>query len=525
MLITTPPVVKLTPVLRLDGVEVARGSRELADEMGYRQTWQLTFTHAHASGASRSVSNLLTVGDTIAVGLDYGRTSPETMAASQARLAASRATLPTNASGDPDLQTPENMAEPIIGATLHLAAQAYFNQLDAFAELIARGRQVRWFRQLSGGIAAQPVVILYAFGIPVETLGGSLGLDMPYNSPVAVSLHSDPDDERVFRQTFGYAGSVIEQTVWQAIGARAVSAVGLFELALAQGIPVYRIDATNKALIDNLVIFGSDIDYITQAVNAGLIVTVPQQLLIVGEWSGIGYVVLDPASGAASFFISGGLAANRSLAAGGSLIDILRDRRFRVADHQRGWRCMGDHSRFGPDSLPASVGFAGRPAHPGSAAFALLQRRKPVPGHGRFQQLAQRRQVGLPVSWGAGDGHVYGEHSAAAGSDRRSPGHPAPGRARINQRLRQLTELTAGASDRLRGQGFSAAEVVYLSTVTTNPSDWSAIADFGVQYGVEMARALVANDFVAAKSALGKVAGWLWMHQPLPGGKRWSARL
>ena len=104
-LLTTPPVVNLVPVLRINGAEVARGSPA---GMGRFQTRSLTFTDA--TGNSNTVQNTVRVGDTFAIGLGYGRSSATAIEASQQRLAAARAALPTNANGDPDVNAPGNMA-------------------------------------------------------------------------------------------------------------------------------------------------------------------------------------------------------------------------------------------------------------------------------------------------------------------------------------------------------------------------------------------------------------------------------
>ena len=46
---------------------------------------------------------------------------------------------------------------------------------------------------------------------------------------------------------------------------------------------------------------------VTEAVNAGKIVTIPAEDMTIGSWSGTGYMVIDPETGAGAYMISGGL--------------------------------------------------------------------------------------------------------------------------------------------------------------------------------------------------------------------------
>lgn len=45
----------------------------------------------------------------------------------------------------------------------------------------------------------------------------------------------------------------------------------------------------------------------TEAVNAGKIVTIPAENMTIGSWPGTGYMVIDPETGAGAYMISGGL--------------------------------------------------------------------------------------------------------------------------------------------------------------------------------------------------------------------------
>ena len=272
-LLNTPPRIDLVPVLRVQGEEVARGT---AAGMGTLQTRRLTFTDAN--GDRSTVRNIVRVGEIFALGLAYGRTSAAAVAASQKRLAEARAAIPTNDDGVPDAQAPENMAEPVIGESLHLALQTYFNQLDMSTELVARKRHIRWFRGLSAGIATQDMAFTYLFGVPLATLGGGMSFDIQQNDMAVTSLRHDANDERAFTQTAGVFGSALENSSFENLGFGAVSTVRLFELALGQGIPVYRIDSANKAQVFPLLQLDAATESsLEEQIDKGFIVTVPEE--------------------------------------------------------------------------------------------------------------------------------------------------------------------------------------------------------------------------------------------------------
>lgn len=319
-LLTTPPVVDLVPELRIGGTLVATGL--YSNTLGTVRTRRLTFENP--TGTKSSVENGLTIGAITAIGLDYGRTSQDAVLASQARLAAARAALPLDATHNPDPKAPGNLSESVMGESLNTLIQTYWNQTDVTAEMVARSRHVRWFRGLSGGVATQDLVITSFFGIPFDNLGASIGFDIQRNVFSINSLQNRAYDTRTFLQTIGYIGSSLEHALFENESQGSVSTMRLLEIALQRGIPVYRIDQTNKASVMPKLSLDSSIEsYISKEIDAGKVVTVSEQMLKVNQWSGVGFIVLDPVSGAASYLISGGLNGVIQTFSGGSFWDIL----------------------------------------------------------------------------------------------------------------------------------------------------------------------------------------------------------
>jgi hypothetical protein len=87
-----------------------------------------------------------------------------------------------------------------------------------------------------------------------------------------------------------------------------VSAVKLLQVANDAGIQVFFINQTNiTTILPQLSLPAADIQDLQNAVNAGKVVYAPQHTMNYGAFTGIGYMVLDPDSGAGAYMISGDL--------------------------------------------------------------------------------------------------------------------------------------------------------------------------------------------------------------------------
>ncbi len=500
-LLTTPPIVDLVPVLRINGSEVARGS---AVRMGTRQTRSLTFTDANAR--SDTVQNVVSAGETFAVGLAYGRTSAAAIEASQQRLEAARAELPTTPDGLPDPRAPGNMAEPIVGEMLHLSLQAYFNQLDAYSELTARGRHVRWFRVLSGGVATQNLVFNYGFGgVPIQTLGGGMGFDIQQNVVAAISLSNRPHDEVVFLQTAGYFGSALEHSLFENVGRGAVSTIRLLSLALERGIPVYRIDMTNRSeVLPRLQLSASVESTIVDALNRGRVVTVSERELRVNDWSGVGFIVLDPTTGAAGYLISGGLAGTISTISGGSLWDILTTIGAYAwlainfgLDLWGVWAGIALLLTPEPTLLTKILGIALIVGNLVALGFDVADLSDLVSGDISASQYIGEQITGLIIEAIL---KRVGLAAAARIIDEIGP-------SATRKVIQQIDNVTEGAADQLLRRGFTDADIINMTNRgLVSREALQTMDSLADHFGVDQARILLNNDYIANKGAIEAVA-------------------
>jgi hypothetical protein len=87
-----------------------------------------------------------------------------------------------------------------------------------------------------------------------------------------------------------------------------ISAVKALKIASDQGIPIYTITATNiNTILPQLQLDGGTIADIQNAVNAGKVVTASKTEITFNGWTGCGYIIIDPSTGAGAYMISGGM--------------------------------------------------------------------------------------------------------------------------------------------------------------------------------------------------------------------------
>jgi hypothetical protein len=294
---TTPPhLLDVRPQLLVEGVPAAAGAPV---RMGAEQRLRITFREP---GRSDSVEHRISAGTFAAVGLDLQRVSRQLTERRKARLDAAQAQVQ-------DLGA-DTRVDDVIGEMLHLHGLSYFQQVEATNRLTAHQLGVRAVKRPAEGLVTFGPRFGYLFGTAVETGGTSFNIDVRRYLVSAVSRTADRSREVRYVLHTGGLGSAAEHGVFESLqGTRSVSAVKLLAEANLRGIPIYQIDANNLAQVMPLLDLPSAVrSDVVNSVNAGKVVTVPQHAFQYLGWSGVGYLVLDPATGAGGYLISGGLA-------------------------------------------------------------------------------------------------------------------------------------------------------------------------------------------------------------------------
>jgi hypothetical protein len=304
-------IVDLKPQLKVEGQVIAEGQGVL---LGSDQILRSAFQRP-LEAAFDINDKIVTTGADYAIALNLQRVSLDGVRARIERFSSFLASLGP---------TPPLSSE-IVEEALHLTGQAYFLEVDVQNEIVARTAKVVFTREPSEAFLSQDLSVLFFFGFPVLVSRGSVSIDVKRNIVNPISVVGDTRQEVSWLLTAGSFGSAAEHAIFEQLyGVPSVSTERLLTLANSQGVRIFTIDGTNIAqILPQLDTFAIVKENIVESINAGLVAVVPQRNLQFNDWLGMGWIVLDPATGSAGFLIAGFLTAggSTSLAADVSLFN------------------------------------------------------------------------------------------------------------------------------------------------------------------------------------------------------------
>jgi|GEM_PF-1527142 len=311
-LLQTPPyLVQLRPILFVDGEPVASGA---PGAMG--STLRVRVTFSEPSGLVDRAEHLIPRGAWAALALDLQRGSEEEAESRRAGYEATMALLDAAHAGT---ATQDVEADAVFGEILHLHGLSYFAQVEGFARVAANQNDLVEVRRPAEGLVTYGPSFRFAFGAPVEISHTGMSIDVQRVVTSSASRSGDREREVSHRRAVGHFASAAEHLLFQStVRAQAVSAVRLIGEANARGIPVFTVDASNAAaVLPQLTLAPEVVADVADAAAAGKVVYVPRDEVPLLAWRGVGYIVLDPATGAGAYLISGGLAGGSTAEGGG----------------------------------------------------------------------------------------------------------------------------------------------------------------------------------------------------------------
>lgn len=310
-LLKVPPyLVRLVPNVLIDGISVATGP---AVTMGTRQ--QLAVLFLEPDGSQDQVEHQISAGTYAALGLDLQRVSDAALNESRTRLEATRSRI-----GD---ATAALRFDDLMGETLHLHTLSYFMQVESERRTTANRLNVVTVKRPAEMLATYNQVFAFLYGSPVSVVNIGMNVDVRRYITGSASRSGDTKAPLTFMFAAGAKSSFAENTVFEQLDrARSVSAIRLLAEANDQGIPVYQIDQTNIAqVLPKLTLSPAVLSDIQNGIAAGKVVWTPQRNIRYQDWQGIGYLMLDPNTGAGGYLISGGLAGGGT----SELSDVISD--------------------------------------------------------------------------------------------------------------------------------------------------------------------------------------------------------
>lgn len=321
--------------IRVDGQVIAQTAESFTMGGDVKQSTQY-FNPAYGTWEGGE-DNDITVGEYNAIGIDLQGMGAQQLKSLQARMDATRAKL-MQFQQNPGDATPINglTKEDLTGDLVQTGILSYFAQVDTSDNLIARtAGNLKTYRLPSYGrflIAAQPH---YFFGVVRNVSFQGVTMDVDYlRYHVAANDGSQATSAQFMRQA-GSPGSFAENAVPEAMfrdpnlalndssQPQGVSAVKALAIAAAQGQRIYTLNENNQsqqsAILQSLQIDQDVKMEIANALAVGREVTVHEKNINVNGWVGNGYIVLDAATGAGAYKISGGMNGGQMSAIGSAI--------------------------------------------------------------------------------------------------------------------------------------------------------------------------------------------------------------
>lgn len=208
--------------------------------------------------------------------------------------------------------TPGLSKEELVGDLFHAALMLYFAEIDVHTALASRTLGIVSFRAPSYGnfgLAASP---RYIFGVVRELRIPGVQIDVDRIATIDVDKGYDPRRVITARQLSGTVFSALEHRIPEGIfstsgsGQQGLSAVRALQVAATQGQRIYSLTSSTAASLGDIEASPEVRQELANALSAGKHITVHAAPITTSGWTGHGYIISDPETGAGAYKISGG---------------------------------------------------------------------------------------------------------------------------------------------------------------------------------------------------------------------------
>ena len=290
-------LVKMKPQFVIDGEVIAEGG---VCNTGYTQKYIITLSNKTFSQNNSEITNNVIVGGMYSIVLDYGNVS-------EVELKNVKSVVDNFSS----VMTEDNCyTDTYMGEMLYAIGKLYFSQLDIYNEVVAGVHNVTATRSLSLGIIGFNANVTYSFGVPSELKEGGVFLDIGHDVHCVVSNDNNNESEKKFMLEAGMYASAMEHGILEQVtGVESVSTIKALQYAQQNNVPIHYITNENfDSEVAQLTFSDQLIRDIRSSVNSGKVIIIPEHEITIHQWSGVGYMVLDPDTFACGYMISGGMA-------------------------------------------------------------------------------------------------------------------------------------------------------------------------------------------------------------------------
>jgi transglutaminase-like putative cysteine protease len=297
-------LVNVIPELKLNDTVLMSGPA-----MPLGQDLTLVFNPTFVSSGVQDFSYNLPAGSYLAIAVIAGSISPVQLNSISTRLAETQAAVNTNDATQIDSLTRERL----LGDMFQLGLLSYYGQYSVLSYL--SGLKQGGYHSLAAGLGSfgyEPNVDT-VFGIPRSIKPGSAVMNMPIVNVTGSDSDDDGSRKAAYTTQLGAISSMLEYAVPEQLftsstsPGQAISAVKALTLASSAGQRVYQITQANQAAVLPLIQHNAaTMAEINAALAAGETVITHTGSVSVNGWTGAGYVILDPETGAGAWKIAGG---------------------------------------------------------------------------------------------------------------------------------------------------------------------------------------------------------------------------
>ena len=228
--------------------------------------------------------------------------------------------------------------EDISGDLLYAGILGYFASVDSSDQLAAKANQnIVAYRLPSFGIFLVTAQPHYWFGIARNVTFPSMVLDVDKVTYHVEAKDANNQNRLSYMRQVGSTGSAFEHAVPERLfldpslpiddssQPQGISAVKALSIASSQGQKIYTLNSQNQAYHSTIIAgLNTDADTkieISNALEAGKEVTIHQSDITFSGWTGSGYIIIDPDTGAGAYKIGGG--ANGGAVAGIGIVSTI----------------------------------------------------------------------------------------------------------------------------------------------------------------------------------------------------------
>jgi len=283
MMTVPPAMVEVTPIIRVQGKEVARGTQGI----GLGRSHTLTVELLTPSGVER-VNRDVIAGSYLALGI-----APWGMKFSE----------PT-----PVLGTDREGDGPRLLYTRVASLLDQWAEAEEKAEALSGVRVIRPTASLA--LVKNEVQPVMVGDVPVTLTWQGVGVDalVRTSSPIAARTTSQsPSQERDFLLLSGFNGSYLEEDILaQGFSVESISTLKHIRLAKERGTSILTITPANQGTeLPRLQVHPDILAHVQDLLHQGTVVTIPQTELSYYTFTGTGYVALNEQTGEGGYFLGG----------------------------------------------------------------------------------------------------------------------------------------------------------------------------------------------------------------------------